>query len=261
MAKPILPPRYVNVPAGPAYDPDLPDGVFRTYVQLRGLAWGKERLDEVTVKEIMEVTGKSRSTIYGHLGILRDRGWLLFSSAHYSRLTVLFSGSDQDGDKGSFEGVEITVDNQSRFLDSLNEEVKELKENDLKTVNNLPPVNLNPLSAGIVQKSGQVSENLDNLNGWHDVIKPELVRKLDGLGVYRSLFGLIAETVRSGEWTLEQVHALADELIAKGGAAGPGVFVYRIRHGIKPESETDKAGKALDDFRFLARMQQEAMSG
>ena len=28
-----------------------------------------------------------------------------------------------------------------------------------------------------------------------------------------------------------------------------------------PESEADKAGKSLDDFRFLARMQQEAMSG
>ena len=93
MARPVLPPKYVNVPAGPAYDPDLPDGVFRTYVQLRGLAWGKDRPDDVTIKEIMEVTGKSRSAIYGHLGILRDRGWLLFNSAHYSWLTVEFCGS------------------------------------------------------------------------------------------------------------------------------------------------------------------------
>ncbi len=261
MEKFNIPPRYVNVPAGPAYDPDLPDGVFRTYVQLRGLAWGKDRLDEVTVKKIMEVTGKSRSTIYGHLGILRDRGWLLFNSAHYSWLTVEFCGSDQDGEKEAIESVDKSVENQSRKLDCLNEEVKELKDNDLKTVNYLPPVNLNPLRAKTVQKSGQVSENLDKLNGWHDVIEPDLERKLVAFGVYRSVFGRVAEAVRSGEWTLGQVHALADELARQGGAAGPGVFVYRIRNGIKPESETEKSGKSLDEFRSLVRMQQEAMSG
>jgi len=163
MGKPILPPRYVNVPAGPVYDKDLPDGVLRTYVQLRGLAWGKERMEHVTFKEIMEVTGKSRSTIYGHLGVLRDRGWLLFNSAHYSWLTVEFSGGNgPEGDKSVDKPVDKPVDNLSRFLDSLNEEVNDLKDPVNSEINILPPVvNSVSLRARVVQKSGQESRKLD----------------------------------------------------------------------------------------------------
>ena len=291
MAKPVLPPKYVNVPAGPAYDPELPDGVFRTYVQLRGLAWGKDRLDEVTVKKIMEVTGKSRSTIYGHLGILRDRGWLLFNSAHYSWLTVEFCGGDMDGDKAEFETVDKSVDKSSRFLDSLNEEVKELKDIGFNSLN-LPPTPNNQLnSAEVVQKSGLTSENLDRLddmaprpgnqeancspltrssgtlspgrglsnNGWHDVIDSPLEGKLERLGVFPQIYGQIAEAVRGGSWTVEQVKELADEVLDIG--AGPGVFVFRLKNRVRLETQAEKAEKRRSKFADSYLAQQEAKNG
>ncbi|MGI6259997.1 MAG: hypothetical protein ACOYKC_09095 [Anaerolineaceae bacterium] len=303
MARPVLPPKFVNVPVGPAYDPDLPDGVFRTYVQLRGLAWGKNRLDDVTIKEIMEVTGKSRSTIYGHLGILRDRGWLLFNSAHYSWLTVEFCGGDQNGEKQDEENVDKAVDKSSRFLDSLNEEVKRLNtwslNSDIK-----PPPDTNNLfnSAGVVQKSGLESENLDrlgekerptplppshegvkdagspagkgggrawepsptervrpNTNGWHDVIDAPLEGKLERLGVFPQIYGQIAEAVRSGEWTVEQVKELADEVLDIG--AGPGVFVFRLKNRVRRETQAEKAEKRRNKFVDAYLAQQEARNG
>ena len=261
MGKPILPPRYVNVPAGPVYDEDLPDGVLRTYVHLRGLAWGKERMEHVTVKEIMEVTGKSRSTIYGHLGVLRDRGWLLFNSAHYSWLTVEFSGGsghegDKSVDKSVDKPVDKPVDNLSRFLDSLNEEVNELKDPVNSEINILPPVvNSVSLRAKVVQNSGQESRNLDNNNGWHDAIKPDLEHKLERLGVFAPVYGQVAEAVRSGEWTVEQVHELADQVIGMGEKAGAGVFVYRLKNRIRPESPAERTEKELAKFRKYYREQ------
>lgn len=262
MARQNLPPRYVNIPAGPAYDEGLPDGVFRTYVQLRGLAWGKDRLDEITVKEIVEATGKSRSTIYGHLGILRDRGWLLFNAAHYSWLTVEFCGSGPDGEKDSKHLVDNHVDDLSRNLDCLNEEVKDL--NIFNQDVNLPPPNnlVNPReelvqnSGQTVQKSGQEGVKnkgtaKDRSNGWHDVIKPDLEHKLERMGVFAPVYGQVAEAVRSGEWSLEQVHQLADQVIGLGGSAGPGVFIFRLKNRIRPESETEKREKSVDRFRKL----------
>ena len=251
MGKPILPPRYVNVPAGPVYDEDLPDGVLRTYVQLRGLAWGKERMDQVTVKEIMEVTGKSRSTIYGHLGILRDRGWLLFNSAHYSWLTVEFCGSGPEGDKT----VDKPVDNLSRFLDSLNEEVNELKDPVNSEINLPPVVNLLSLRPEVVQKSGQESRNPDNSNGWHDVIKPDLEAKLERMKVFAPVYLQVAEAVRSGEWTVKQVHELADQVLGMGEKAGAGVFVYRLKNKIRPETPAEHAEKEREKFRKYYREQ------
>lgn len=291
MARQTLPPRYVNIPAGPAYDPGLPDGVFRTYVQLRGLAWGKDRLDEITVKEIVEATGKSRSTIYGHLGILRDRGWLLFNAAHYSWLTVEFCGSGPDGGKDNNRSVDNpvdkSVDNLSRNLDCLNEEVKDLT---LNPEINLPPpdVHVNPreevvrISGQAVQKSGQEGvetqrtrsrgknsltplppsrEGVDagsregvgseRNNGWHDVIAPDLERKLARLGVFAPVYGQVADGVRSGEWSVEQVHRLADQVI--GERAGAGVFVYRFQNRIRPESPGEKQKKAVERFREVYR--------
>lgn len=252
MARQNLPPRYVNIPAGPAYDEGLPDGVFRTYVQLRGLAWGKDRLDEITVKEIVEATGKSRSTIYGHLGILRDRGWLLFNAAHYSWLTVEFCGSGPDGEKDNKDPAE----NLSRNLDCLNEEVKDF--NIFNQDVNLPPPNnlVNPREE-VVRKSGQGVQKSgeepgkDRSNGWHDVIKPDLERKLERMGVFAPVYRQVADAVRSGDWSVKQVHQLADQIIAMGDSAGPGVFVFRLKNRIRPENETKKREKSVERFRKL----------
>lgn len=257
MARPLLPPKFVTVPADIVYDVSLPAGVFRTFVQLRGLLWGKEEeSQDFTIKELMEVTGLSRSALYGHLGILRSSGWLLSSSTHYSRITIYLHGGAQAAE----ETVDKTVDNLSRNLDSsIKEDVKDIEHQDQCV--NLPPDNLVKPREKVVQKSGQVSKNLDKNNGWHDVIDKSLEEKLERLGVFPQVYGQVAEAVRSGKWTLEQVKELAGDVLDLGDSAGPGVFVFRLKNRIRPETALEKQEKKLAEFRKLYREQKEAKNG
>lgn len=257
MARPLLPPKFVTVPADIVYDVSLPAGVFRTFVQLRGLLWGKEEeSQDFTIKELMEVTGLSRSALYGHLGILRSSGWLLSSSTHYSRITIYLHG----GAQAAKETVDKTVNNLSRNLDSsIKEDVKDIEHQDQCV--NLPPDNLVKPREKVVQKSGQVSKNLDKNNGWHDVIDKPLEEKLERLGVFPQVYGQVAEAVRSGKWTLEQVKELAGDVLDLGGSAGPGVFVFRLKNRIRPETALEKQEKKLAEFRKLYRQQKEMKNG
>mgnify|MGYP000945233463 CR=1 FL=1 len=272
MARPLLPPKFVAVPADIVYDTSVPAGVFRTYVQLRGLLWGmEEESQDFTIKQLMEVTGLSRSALYGHLGILRDCGWLLSSSTHYSRITIYLHGGAQDAEETNNEtvdkAVDKPVDNLSRNLDSsIKEDVKDFKS--LPPEFNLPPDYLdNPREEAVqksgqpVQKSGRVSKNLDKNNGWHDVIDRPLEGKLERLGVFPQVYGQVAEAVRSGEWTLEKVKELADDILDLGDSAGPGVFVFRLKNKIRQESAAEKQEKARDRFRQLYRNHSEVISG
>lgn len=226
-------------------------------MQLRGLLWGKEEeSQDFTIKELMEVTGLSRSALYGHLGILRSSGWLLSSSTHYSRITIYLHGGAQAAE----ETVDKTVDNLSRNLDSsIKEDVKDIEHQDQCV--NLPPDNLVKPREKVVQKSGQVSKNLDKNNGWHDVIDKPLEEKLERLGVFPQVYGQVAEAVRSGKWTLEQVKELAGDVLDLGDSAGPGVFVFRLKNRIRPETALEKQEKKLAEFRKLYREQKEAKNG
>ena len=257
MARPLLPPKFVTVPAYIAYDKSLPAGVFRTFVQLRGLLWGKEEeSQDFTIKELMEVTGLSRSALYGHLGILRSSGWLLSSSTHYSRITIYLHGGAQAAE----ETVDKTVDNLSRNLDSsIKEDVKDI-EHQSQCFNLPPDIFVNPREK-VVQKSGQVSKNLDKNNGWHDVIDKPLEEKLERLGVFPQVYGQVAEAVRSGKWTLEQVKELAGDVLDLGDSAGPGVFVFRLKNNIRKDSEAEKQKKTQERWRQLWRSQKEAANG
>ncbi|MBP7213306.1 MAG: hypothetical protein KBA03_03645 [Anaerolineaceae bacterium] len=267
--KPPVVTKYVNVPAGPAYDSELPDGVFRTYVQLKGMAWGKDVLEEVTIKQLMEVTGKARSTIYGHLELLRDRGWLLFNSAHKFWLTVSFCGGvGNNGEEENQNGcgkpvdksVDKPVDKLSRNLDLLNkEEVKELK--DFNNIN-LPPPNIEEPTSETVQKSGQVSRFLDGRKEstreepeeWADVIPDDVAAKLRDINLYDAVLPKLAVFLRERKLTIAQLNVMIKQVAAEGGKGG--MLMYRIKNGLIPKTEEQN----LDKFRAAYALQ-EAQNG
>ena len=257
MARPLLPPKFVMVPADIVYDSTLPAGVFRTYVQLRGLLWGmEEESQDFTMNQLMEVTGLSRSALYGHLGILRDCGWLLSSSTHYSRITIYLHGGAQAAE----ETVDKTVDKSSRNLDSsIKEDVKDI-EHQSQCINLPPDIFVNPREK-VVQKSGQASKNMDKNNRWHDAIDPHLAGLMERMGVFPQVYGQVAEAIRRGDWTLEQVKDLAGEILDLGDSAGPGVFVFRLKNNIRKDSEAEKQKKTQERWRQLWRSQKEAANG
>jgi hypothetical protein len=95
MSRPELPPKYIIVPANLVYDQGLSNGVFRTYVQLRGLAWGKHETPPYSMDDLKEITGKSRTTLYGHMTLLRSRGALLWRLAAKGTFILFFESLER----------------------------------------------------------------------------------------------------------------------------------------------------------------------
>jgi hypothetical protein len=74
--KSLIPPSFVNAPADPVYDAELPDALFRTYVRLRGLAWQSRYRETppLRIEELAEICHHNVRSTWGHLSALRDRG-------------------------------------------------------------------------------------------------------------------------------------------------------------------------------------------
>jgi hypothetical protein len=60
-------------------------------MQLYGLFWNKDQQPTLKITDVMEITGKNRSSAYGHLALLRNSGWLLFNTAHDGTLLIDFT--------------------------------------------------------------------------------------------------------------------------------------------------------------------------
>jgi len=90
MPRPLLPPRGVFVPSELIYDPLLSSHPLRTWIQLRGLAWGRSETPQLSMAQLQEMLAKSRSTIYGHMALLRSWGALRWRSSENGTLIISF---------------------------------------------------------------------------------------------------------------------------------------------------------------------------
>lgn len=90
MPKPLLPPRGLFVPTTLIFDKALPAAAKDTAVQLRALAWGQDETPPLSITQLEEITGKSKSTLYGHMRLLRLRGALRWRSAGTTEIIVAF---------------------------------------------------------------------------------------------------------------------------------------------------------------------------
>ncbi len=238
MANYCPPPRYVNAPTGMVYDPRLTPAVCHTGIQLIGLAWesrGKV-IEEVEISKLEEVTGKSRSTVYGHLAALRDAGWLQFSSSRRGGLTVRFMELDLAHDFGS-----VQKSGQSENLDALNEVIKrDSVVKDLLTCNN------ESVSASCVRNSGLASENLD---GRLKVLDAQLCEELLELGVFREALARADALAVQNGWKAEHIRLLIDEL-KKSTAREQcgGLVLYRLEKNMRPVTKDEAKETELNRF-------------
>ena len=90
MPRPLLPPRGIHVPTTIVFHRDLSPSVIHTWIQLRALAWGQEETPQLSIFQLSELTGKSRSTIFGHMALLRQWGALRWRSSETGTLIVTF---------------------------------------------------------------------------------------------------------------------------------------------------------------------------
>ncbi len=72
MTRPLLPPDYVKVEIDWLYgNHEIKEPAKIFYMQLRGLAWGRESTPWLKMDEIEELTGKKHSVIWGYMSTLR----------------------------------------------------------------------------------------------------------------------------------------------------------------------------------------------
>jgi hypothetical protein len=90
MTRPLLPPKGNFVPTSMIYTTRLLPPLLHTWLQLRGLAWGRDVTPPIHLQEISALTGKSLSTIYGHMSLLRQMSALSWRSTGQGMLIVSF---------------------------------------------------------------------------------------------------------------------------------------------------------------------------
>lgn len=88
--KPLIPTKYVNTPADLTYDAELSDPHFRTYVRLRGLAWGSSETPPLTIDEMAAICHRSVRSMWGHLSHLREQTDLNWTSIGSGRMIIKF---------------------------------------------------------------------------------------------------------------------------------------------------------------------------
>jgi hypothetical protein len=118
--RPLIPPRYANVPSLPTYDPDLPDPLFRTYVRLAGLAWVNDYRETppLTLAELCAVCHCSERTLWGHLTDLRKRGLLSWKMGSGGQMILSPAQLPADGESES-AGTDGNPSGSSRSGQSL----------------------------------------------------------------------------------------------------------------------------------------------
>jgi hypothetical protein len=100
MPRPLLPPRYVNVPSAYIYNQAFSPTELHTWIVLRGLAWGKNETPELSWDQLERISGKSQSTLFGHLGNLRARNALQWRPAGKGLIIVSF---DEGASSAAYE--------------------------------------------------------------------------------------------------------------------------------------------------------------
>ena len=122
MPRSLLPPKGVYVPPNIAYDTTFSPAARDTYMQLRGLAWGKKVTPKLAIEMLSKLLGKSPSTIYGHLAYLRDRPVLCYEAAGDGTLIVTFLDEDDSGN------LESLLNSSSSPISNLDQSTKEEKD-------------------------------------------------------------------------------------------------------------------------------------
>jgi hypothetical protein len=160
MTRPLLPPSGVFVPTHLIYDYSLSPVLSQTWVQLRGLAWGRDVTPSMLVTEMATIFGKAPSTLYRHLSPLRTLTVLSWRTTESGKIIVSFprltEPASVNDDSASLQGNYPLI-----ILNSKNRE--------LVTPPSLnPPINMDTLQIPVIEPGYQEYEQnpVEEGEGW-----------------------------------------------------------------------------------------------
>jgi hypothetical protein len=123
MPRPLLPPRGIFVPASLIYDRDLSPAARDTWIQLRGLAWGRQETPSLSIIQLSGILEKKRTTLYEHMRLLQSRGALRWRAGNTSEIIVVFPQDEEFLQSGNPDKPDPLIphdsnSNNSRVKDS-----------------------------------------------------------------------------------------------------------------------------------------------
>ncbi len=113
------PPRFVNLPAGILFDPQLPDALFRTLAQLHGLAWQTkgERTPPATVAEFARLRGLKTRRMYDHLRELKAKGYIRVENLGHNRIVIFPLRWDKGAALPADDDTSLSADDLAALTD------------------------------------------------------------------------------------------------------------------------------------------------
>ena len=159
MPRPLLPPRGIHVPTTIVFHRDLSPSVIHTWIQLRALAWGQDETPQLSIPQLSELTSKSRSTIFGHMALLRQWGALRWRSSENGTLIVAFP----------VDTVEFYLDG-----DFLAPESEILESKNLEKLSPSLPSLINNFDLNDVEEREREEKDLDHSRGLSPALSGEI---------------------------------------------------------------------------------------
>ncbi len=216
--KPLIPPNFVNAPAGPTYAGDLSDALFRTYIRIRGLAWQLkyQETPPLTIEELAEICHRKVSSMWGHLSELRKRGLITWNSVGGGRM--VFNLQPQSAKSLQSFGVKsLQTFGVANHDDDI--VVRHTRDHDQQ------------------QPSSSLLQNFG--------VNPRARPNLDALAQYSVDTGepLAREVAELPHVTPDLVHAWGRHLEKKPGVRNlPGLLLYKLRSTGQPPRTGERRG-------------------
>ena len=169
MPRPLLPPRGIFVPTTIMYNHDYSPTVIHTWIQLNGLAWDRSETPQLSMNQLSEITGKSHSTLYGHMALLRSWGALRMRNSEKGTFIVSFTA---DSGEFTLESDSHPEQSDSEFPDSRNLEKPD------------PSLNL-PVNHIVDQSVNNQEQSLEDNNSQEDTGEDNWEREINQLAYSR----------------------------------------------------------------------------
>jgi hypothetical protein len=227
MKLPLLPPRGIFAVTSLVFDLELPASVKETLLQVMALAWANptHETPPLTYYQLASLTGKSTTTLHGHIAVLRNyRAALRLRRAGHGAMVVSLAGWLYTSRPGAVS------ENQPAAPGSRNPEVLPENQNHQQEEEEgdaLYPHPSDDLIPGTVPENGALPVQAKTPADAQALLSPQVSKALLDAGIFSFLFAEVARAGRPDEDLLALLAWCQEDYPERPG----GIFVARLRAG------------------------------
>ena len=181
MARPLLPPKHIQVPTHIAYQLRLPFPILASYVLLRGLAWSSTVTPMLSMQELASLTGIPPSSLFRHMSRLSRMGVLSWRATGQGKLMLTFN--DDPGER-AVAGQAADAAPGLKNHPGTTRDSGILKNENRLSLLNIPPDSSDCL---IIDDKEEVIKREGNSQFWESGIVSENPESSELVAIFRSL--------------------------------------------------------------------------